>query len=120
MKMKSLIILALTMLMFFLVGCQSTPTGPLDVIIVGNEMAENQDSAPMEVIFPNPTWEYLEVSIFCDSYGTSLEKAGCVLTTDEGTIYPDRISILNELGEMGWEMLNVNPTSEYGLSLIHI
>jgi hypothetical protein len=78
-----------------LIGCQNTPVGPLDVVIVGNKIAGNDTQEPYQ------KWEYMELAIVC-----LYEDPPCYIWPEDTQKYQNRASILNIFGEQGWEVIS--------------
>lgn len=60
-----------------------------------------------------PKWEYMQITVNCLVEGQN----PCFIGLDDSRKYPNSISILNELGQQGWDVIYINPMSQYGLSV---
>lgn len=76
MKVRTVIVLMVIVISFLLVGCQT-------------------------VVRTN--WEYNELSIRCNRQ--SANEYDCQ-TYDSDDSYPDRVSILDNYGKLGWEVIS--------------
>ena len=91
MKVKSANVFLVIVTLFLLVGCQTKSPEPVKA----------------EIVLTN--WEYTELGITCSDIGTE-EGLPCFSSYSyPEKFYPDRVSILNEFGKSGWEVISQIP-----------
>lgn len=83
MKHKSVIVFLVIVLMFLQVGCQTKLVKPVE----------------KEIVYPK--WEYQELSIYC----LWDDNLPCFAFGYDKDKFPDRVSILNNYGKQGWEVI---------------
>ena len=107
MKFQTAVIFIMVSFVFLLAGCQSAPDEPIDVVIVGDEVNEEEQETD------TTKWEYLELDIWCDEYEE--DELPCWMWEDFDNSYPSRMAVLNEYGAKGWEVIAMHVSSEYNL-----
>jgi len=99
MKFKSIIVFLVIVILFLLAGCQ----GESEVPTEAKSAITNLENTEVKSAITN--WEYTEVIILCN-----LSKPECMNTSSgSDKLYPSRVSILNEFGELGWEVVGQFP-----------
>ncbi len=105
MKRKQTNLISIFVFVLFLVACQPSPSGPIEIV------------EPVDVVIVGAKWEYLAIVISCLPFPGEDHEAGCGLSIDGIGDYPDTVSILNEFGENGWEAFHVNPLDAYSFEV---